>query len=384
MQTAEAAKQLAEMERQMQERAAELARANQLLASQLAERERTEAQLRNVMSHARCLLWHADIDGLTGWQTESGQEHPFRWQLAISDEEAARRVLPLDVPAGQTYVKAWERSRHPADARRADQTSAAALRQRKASYSQEFRCHDREGRERWLFEDVYLEELGEARWHAVGVCTDITERKHAEEQREQLIREQAARAEAERANRAKDRFLAILSHELRTPLTPVLAAASALEVQADLSPEVREDIEMIRRNVELEARLINDLLDMTRIISGKLHLSMETVDVHAALHNALAICEADLQAKGLRVALDVQARDHLVHGDFTRLQQVFWNLLKNAVKFTPADGTITVRTSTPADVSRDAGSRPSSILVTVEDTGIGIAPEVLPRIFEAF
>jgi nitrogen-specific signal transduction histidine kinase/ActR/RegA family two-component response regulator len=186
--------------------------------------------------------------------------------------------------------------------------------------------------------------------------------------------EQLARAEA--ANRAKDQFLAVLSHELRTPLTPALVAAELLERRTDLPPDVGEAAAMIRRNVELEVKLIDDLLDLTRVTRGKLQLDRAPVDLHETVKHAAEACGGEARAKGLTLALDLQAAPAAVMGDATRLQQVLWNLVKNAVKFTPAGGRVTVRTRRPAGADR--------VQVEVADTGVGIDPAVLPRIFDAF
>jgi len=208
--------------------------------------------------------------------------------------------------------------------------------------------------------------------------TALRARRRQYEVRDLLAREQSARAQAEAASTAKDHFLATLSHELRTPLTPVLMAAGALADAPDLPPGVREDLDMIRRNVELEAKLIDDLLDLTRIARGKLELHYETADVHAVLRHGVKTCcdAADLREKQLTVEVELLARAHHVWGDPARLSQVFWNLLKNAVKFTPPGGTIHVRTTNrPAD---------GALVCTVADTGIGIEPDAIGRIFAAF
>jgi len=182
--------------------------------------------------------------------------------------------------------------------------------------------------------------------------------------------------EAKEASRAKDEFLAALSHELRTPLTPVLVTAQMLEDDRSLSEEVRHDLRVIRRNVELETRLIDDLLDLTRVSRGKLTLNVDRVDVHAVLRDAMRTCSDDVAAqKRLEVRLEAGAAHHHVRGDAARLSQIFWNLIKNAVKFTPAGGSIVLRTANPsADV----------VSVSVTDTGVGIAPDVLPLVFNAF
>ncbi len=202
-----------------------------------------------------------------------------------------------------------------------------------------------------------------------GVTVDVTERRRAEGE---LRR---AKEAAEASTRAKDHFLAVLSHELRTPLTPVLVTASALESSPDLSPPLRDDIAMIRRNVELEARMIDDLLDLTRIGSDEIRLRCEVVDVHAALKDALDSCRAQVQAKRLEVTLDLGAERHHAWADRVRLRRVFACLLDNASRFTPEGGRIRLRTE---------GDGTGRLRVTVEDTGVGIEPEALGKVFDAF
>jgi PAS domain S-box-containing protein len=228
-----------------------------------------------------------------------------------------------------------------------------------------------------------------------AVVVEITGMRRAEEwlQKAKADAEQAReiaesqRRAAEAANRAKDQFLAVLSHELRTPLSPVLSTVQALESEPSLPAELRDAIDMIRRNVELEARLIDDLLDLTRISKGKLELHLQTVDAHETLATALDICRSDILDKGLRLEAKLDATQFHVRADSARLHQVFWNLIKNAVKFTPEGGTIYVTTrNDPADAveNSDNGSAASDLVVEVRDTGIGIEPHVLPRIFDAF
>jgi two-component system CheB/CheR fusion protein len=185
---------------------------------------------------------------------------------------------------------------------------------------------------------------------------------------------------AEQANAAKDQFLAALSHELRTPLTPVLAFVSDLAEDARLPADVRAKLVAIRRNVELEARLIDDLLDLTRITHGKLEIKPEVTDLSEVLEHALDICCSVEVASGrLKVVREVTADRHHVWGDAPRLTQVFWNLFKNAVKFMPAGGEVRVRTAvvTPAT----GGQR---LRIEIADTGIGIDPADLPRVFDGF
>lgn len=202
------------------------------------------------------------------------------------------------------------------------------------------------------------------------LCTyeDITALRLARESLEQ------AKEAAEAANRAKDQFIAVLSHELRTPLTPVLATVTAIEEQEHLTAEMRADMEMIHRNVELEARLIDDLLDVTRISQGKLHLRQEVVNVHACLRSALEICNTEIESKRLRINIQMEAAEYHVWADPARLRQVFWNLLQNAVKFTSTKGEISIR-------SHNIDGR---IVIEVADNGIGIEPQAMRRIFTAF
>jgi signal transduction histidine kinase len=182
-----------------------------------------------------------------------------------------------------------------------------------------------------------------------------------------------ARDEAEAANRAKDRFLAMLSHELRTPLTPVIASILNLETDKSVTPEVKQSLLVMRRNVELEARLIDDLLDLTRVGSGKIHLNIETVDAHSLLENAVEICRPDIASKSLTLQLKLKAKESHVEGDPARMQQIFWNLIRNAMKFTDHGG-IVVQTH----------SKGGRLHVQVTDTGIGMEEELIGRIFKPF
>jgi signal transduction histidine kinase len=184
-----------------------------------------------------------------------------------------------------------------------------------------------------------------------------------------------AKEAAEAANRAKDQFLAVLSHELRTPLTPVLAVVSHLQLEANLPESLRSDLGMIRRNVEIEARMIDDLLDVTRIIRNKMELHYEVVDVHAAVRSAIELFQQEIDAKGLQMTLGLGARQYHVWADPDRFRQVLTNLLSNAVKFTPSGGAISVHSS---DDER------GRLKIQISDTGIGIDPDVLPRLFNHF
>jgi signal transduction histidine kinase/ligand-binding sensor domain-containing protein/ActR/RegA family two-component response regulator len=189
----------------------------------------------------------------------------------------------------------------------------------------------------------------------------------------------AAHEAAEQANRAKDRFLAVLSHELRTPLTPVLLAVSSL-LKERLAPETSEQIDMIKRNIELEARLVDDLLDVSRISRGELRLKRERVDVHQVIHHALQVCKPDIKENDLRVELALCARSHHVDGDYARLIQVAWNLIGNAAKFTRRSGTLSIQTRN----IEAAGAADPSLVIEFRDNGEGVDPARIERIFAPF
>ncbi|RZI85073.1 MAG: hybrid sensor histidine kinase/response regulator [Rubrivivax sp.] len=184
----------------------------------------------------------------------------------------------------------------------------------------------------------------------------------------------SAKEEAERANRAKDRFLAVLSHELRTPLTPISAAAEVLDRRLSLPQDLKNLVAMIRRNVALEARLIDDLLDLTSIDHGKLSMQSKPVDLQVVIDAVLEMLGDDVQRKGLKLVTLLANGPLMVRGDASRLQQILWNVVRNAVKFTDPQGTLTVR-------SWQDGSQ---VMVSCQDTGIGIQPDALERLFTPF
>ena len=205
---------------------------------------------------------------------------------------------------------------------------------------------------------------------ASKIARDITLQKEIHRELQQ------AKEAAELANRAKDQFLGVLSHELRTPLTPVLAELSHLEELTDLPESIRGNIAMIRRNIETEARLVDDLLDVTRITRGKLRLHFEVVDLNEAVRAVVAMLQSQIDQKAIELTIGLRARGHQVWADPGRLQQIILNLLSNAVKFTPEGGSISIRTANAED--------DKLIRLEVSDSGIGIDPQMLPRLFTAF
>jgi signal transduction histidine kinase len=215
----------------------------------------------------------------------------------------------------------------------------------------------------------------QAERHAEELSLYIAERRRAEEERDQLlIREQQARAEAEAANRMKDEFLAMVSHELRTPLTPILGWIDMLrEGELDQTTSATA-LESIGRAAKHQEFIINDLLDISRIMKGKLHLEITKVNLKQTLEASLEVVRPVAEAKDILISWTYHLKAPLVSADGGRLKQVIWNVLSNAVKFTPIGGRIDV------EIKPDG----SHVLIEVKDTGIGISADFLPHVFERF
>ncbi len=280
-----------------------------------------------------------------------------------------RRHFGLEA-GGEVEIATFYSLLHPDD-REATRTAIERAIADRTSYDEEYRAVHADGQQRWIHAmgRAFYGPDGEPR-RFDGISIDITDRKETEVELER------AREEAIEANRAKDHFLAALSHELRTPLTPVLMTVASMRQDPSLPRQFQSDLGLIHRNVELEARLIDDLLDLTRITRGKLVLHQETADLHEMIEHTLhTCCGPEVLPKPMEVTWHLRARKHCTFGDPARLQQVLWNLIKNALKFTPANGRIVVETRNPSA---------DRIEVTVTDSGIGIPPEELPRLFEAF
>ena len=206
------------------------------------------------------------------------------------------------------------------------------------------------------------------------VTRDLTERKKAEEQRLQLAREQVARSDAEAASRAKDEFLATVSHELRTPLNAILGWGRLLRTSKLNEETFTRGLETIERNARLQVQLIDDLLDVARIISGKLRLTVIPVELSSIIEAAVDSIRPAADAKGIRLQVLLDSYAGLISGDPDRLQQVVWNLLSNAVKFTGKKGRVQIRLQ----------RIDSHVEITISDSGRGISPEFLPYVFDRF
>jgi signal transduction histidine kinase/DNA-binding response OmpR family regulator len=215
----------------------------------------------------------------------------------------------------------------------------------------------------------------EAQQHANALQIEVSERKQAEKERARLlVREQAARAEAERANRTKDEFLATLSHELRTPLSAILGWSHLVRT-GKLEPEqMSRAFETIERNARSQSQLIDDLLDVSRIITGKLEIEFQRINLRSVVEAAIDAVRPSFEVKNITVETVIDSDDCVVEGDANRLQQILWNLFNNAVKFTPQGGRVTISFDRADDRVR----------ISVGDTGIGISPEFIPYIFDRF
>ena len=212
-------------------------------------------------------------------------------------------------------------------------------------------------------------------WAAVLTLTAMTLAAAMAERRRAEAALEGQKAAVELANKAKDNFLAMLSHELRTPLTPVMMLLDLLETEPAGREEFREHLGIIRRNIELESRLIDDLLDLTRIAHGKLKLEIKPIDAHEAIEQVAEMCRSGIDSKALRLQLDLRAQDSHVAADPAKFNQIVWNLLKNAIAFTPEKGEITIIS---------ANDEPGKLSIAVRDTGIGIEPGLIGRVFNAF
>ncbi len=335
-----------ELERRVNERTAALTRAHQ------GVRE-NEERLRMALEVAHIAAWE--------WHLSSGQ---MRWS---TDPE----VL-FGFPKGSfgQELRIF-RTVHLDDRPRVEEATAAAL--KTGSYEAEYRAVRPDGTVVWIKERgrVFSDTDGD---RMVGISRDVTAQRESALERERLLKsEREARDEAERQSRLKDEFLATLSHELRTPMNIILGW---LDMLASAKP-VRDPaavVRIVQRNAQLQAKLIEDLLDMNRLTSGSVRIEHAPVDIEATLHAAVQGLQPTADAKGVQIVAPALPSRIAVMGDARRLQQVFWNLLHNAIKFTPARGRVELR------VEKEDGR----VRVVVHDNGSGISREFLPYVFERF
>ncbi|MGG6266717.1 hybrid sensor histidine kinase/response regulator [Leptolyngbya sp. AN03gr2] len=325
-----------------------------------AELEETEERLRLAIESAKLGTW--DFNLTTG-------------RIIWNDDCKAMFGVPQDVEITYEIV---ERGMHPDDRDRVNQEVQAVFEQRSSGEQViEYRVIGQSDRvERWVSSRgkvFYAADGTPLRW--IGTLLDITEVKQREVERQQLLdREKRLREQAEQANRIKDEFLAVLSHELRTPLNPILGWVRMLRADKCPPAKVPQALETIERNARLQSQLIEDLLDVSRILQGKLTLNTDLVNLVDTIKAASETVQLAADAKAIELVLNFDPNVGAIRGDANRLQQVFWNLLSNAVKFTPAAGRVEVSLS---QIGTDAEIR-------IRDTGKGIRSEVLPYIFDRF
>jgi PAS domain S-box-containing protein len=300
-----------------------------------------------IADHAKSRIWFNRVWlEFTGRQSE--QELGFGWTQNVHEDDLARCL--------QNYAEGFD-TRRP--------------------FRSEYRLRNQDGTPRWVIEHAtpLFEGPGGAFSGYIGSCVDITESKQVQTEREEMLRqERGAREEAERVGRLKDEFLATVSHELRTPLNAILGWSTLLKrLKPDSEDHVR-GIETIERNARVQSQIISDLLDMSRIISGKVQLDVQGIDLVEVINAAIDAVKLSIEAKKLRLRVTLDAKAGRLRGDGGRLQQVFWNLLTNAVKFTPSGGHI--------DVVMERVN--SHVEVSVSDSGMGIKPEFLAFVFDRF
>jgi PAS domain S-box-containing protein len=328
------------------------ARKQSELAVLEAQRE-TEERLRHLADTLPQLVWISRADGVSEFYNK-------RWfdYVGKTDDQTATNSESL----------------HPDD-RRSSATNWARALETGQPYEIECRVRRSDGEYRWFLARALP--LRDRDGHIIkwfGTCTDIHEQKRNVELRERLlIDERTAREGAERNNRMKDEFLATLSHELRTPLNAIVGWAELMQRNQD-QETLREGAEVIERNARIQTQLIEDLLDMSRIVSGKIRLEVQSINPAAFANAAVETVMPAAKARNITLKSQIDPRAGFVLGDPARLQQVVWNLLSNAIKFTPLGG----------DVQISLERIDSRLEISVTDTGQGIEPQFLPHVFERF
>lgn len=318
----------------------------------------TGQRYRDLVEHLDAVFWEADASSGNFTFVSDGAEvilgyPPSRW---LSDPDL------------------WTTLAHPDDRAVVDRVWKEAL-AGGGEHEFEFRALTADRREIWMHTRLQAPVLATRERYLFGVMLDVTERKQVDQERVRLLAAaEEARQVAEAANRAKDEFLATISHELKTPLNAMIGYAQLLRAKQMPEALIDSALESIERNAQAQAKLVEDLLDVSRLITGKLHLEMSPVDLAEVVDAALDTTRLAAEGKRVTVSTELDRSGLIVAGDFSRLQQVVWNLLSNAVKFTPEGGSIDVR------LVRVNGHAH----VSVQDTGQGIAPEFLPHVFERF
>jgi PAS domain S-box-containing protein len=381
----------------------QLEQANQELQTQIAERLRVEEELRKYQNHLEEMVG-VRTNEITKTNERLQQEILERQRILeiLRRSEERYRYLAEAIPQlvwttnangecdyfnqnwceytgltlEQSLGSGWLAALHPDDVQNADEVWSNAVKSQ-TIYNNEYRFkRASDGSYRWqLARGLPLkDEQGfVVKWF--GTCTDIHEQKQILEERAHLLElEQVARAKAEAANRIKDEFLAILSHELRTPLNAILGWSKLLQTRRLDQEKTSEALATIERNANLQVQLIEDLLDISRILQGKLTLNITKINLESTVFSALQTMHLAAEAKLIEVNTVFEPNVGQVIGDSTRLQQVVWNLLSNAIKFTPKRGKVEVRLEEADGYAQ----------IIVSDTGKGISAEFLPFVFDCF
>ncbi|MDQ3282763.1 MAG: PAS domain S-box protein [Acidobacteriota bacterium] len=317
----------------------------------------SESRFRQLADAMPQLVWTADAEGHVDYFNRPFYEYTGTVEGSVGNE-------------------AWNDVLHPEDRPRVHEAWSDAL-ARGSRFEAEFRMRRAaDGAYRWFVgralavRDVAT---GEVRWF--GTSTDVDDQRRLLEENQRLLgSERTARSEAERASRMKDEFLATLSHELRTPLSAILGWSQILADGGNQPEEIAEGVAVIQRNARVQAQIIEDLLEMSRIISGKVRLDVHELEIAEVIDAAIDTVRPAAAAKGVEIVSELDSMPQPLCGDANRLQQVFWNLLSNAVKFTPASGRVSVRLET----------KHNEVEVRVTDTGEGIRPDFLPYVFDRF
>ncbi|MBN3910503.1 MAG: response regulator [Nostoc sp. NMS1] len=348
----------------------ELFKKTEAIKQQAAQLVAVNAELRQSEERLRSLSTCSPV-GIFEIDTEGGCRYTNpRYQIICG------------LKAAESLEKIWLESVHPEDRERAVVSWSTYICEGR-DYSEEFRFQTAQGIIRWVQvrSSPMLSGQGELLGY-VGTLEDITERKQAEEVRAQVIREQTARQEAEAANRMKDEFLAVLSHELRTPLTSMLGWSKILRSKKLDDKATSRALEAIERNAISQMQLIEDILDVSRIIRGQLRLNVSAVNLISVMEAALEAVRPLAEPKEIQLNTILDTSVGSVYGDPARLQQIVWNLLTNAIKFTPKGGRVEVNLSIVCGEEQQTTQKYAQIKVI--DTGIGISSEFLPKVFERF
>jgi PAS domain S-box-containing protein len=334
----------------------------------VSERKQAAEALRTSEARFRAI---ADNIPQLAWMAEPGTEGQVTWfNKAWLDYTGTTME--------QNQGSGWQTVHHPDHAARVIAKFEDHVR-KSLDWEDTFPLRGRDGEFRWFLSRMnVIRDASGKPVRIFGTNTDVTELRALEEElRGSEAQSRMLFETAEAATRAKDGFLAALSHELRTPLNPALLLATSLADDAELPPRARSDIDVIAKSIALQTQLIDDMLDVTRITTGKLRLDLQPIDAHEVLRQVYEILRADMQARQIELNFDLAASNNRVKADAVRLQHIFWNLLKNAGKFTSPGGAVNVRTRNPAD-------NEGVLEVEIADTGIGIEPAMLEKVFDAF